>query len=536
MKKIFLPIVVCLATAFNANAVDAGNANIYASGLKVLNGGSDVQFVLNAPGDVTVNFYKEGVTDAVYSISKTGLEKGTHTLSLTGVLPDAVKEGDQLSWEVVASAEAKTAWVGFSAKAAGLSEIPADQLMQYPYSVTVNKNPQSSTFGNIYMLNSTAKSGKATLEQGVYAYNSLLAMLNDDNGAYTGNIEWKSSFGASGSTYYANQPLSPFTIKTDEEGNIYLSEVRVENGSGGVYLMNSNDPFSEFTRVVKVNGTWIYDICVLGTGENKTLYALDETSKSIVKYELADLTNLPYTTSETFCDLSSTGLQHDGSRYMCPDKKGGLWIIQRNRDETETNGSFKLLHVNKSGNLTNFSKVEISETAKTIADGVVLLDYNSSYGTKYSNTYSRHMIGMDCNSDGTKLAIGVYAAVGIYDIKFDEDGSIVSIKKSVNSIEKGESSLNHAVMSVAFDVADNLYVADWSDYFQAYAMPKAENKYTTPANERVTVSKEMTGVESTIVDENAPVEYFNMQGVKVNAPENGIFIKKQAGKTSKVIL
>ena len=46
----------------------------------------------------------------------------------------------------------------------------------------------------------------------------------------------------------------------------------------------------------------------------------------------------------------------------------------------------------------------------------------------------------------------------------------------------------------------------------------------------------VSGVEENIADENAPVEYFNMQGVKVENPENGIFIRKQGSKTAKVVL
>lgn len=37
-------------------------------------------------------------------------------------------------------------------------------------------------------------------------------------------------------------------------------------------------------------------------------------------------------------------------------------------------------------------------------------------------------------------------------------------------------------------------------------------------------------------DDNAPVEYYNLQGVKVANPENGIFIKKQGSKATKVVL
>ena len=45
-----------------------------------------------------------------------------------------------------------------------------------------------------------------------------------------------------------------------------------------------------------------------------------------------------------------------------------------------------------------------------------------------------------------------------------------------------------------------------------------------------------TAIESVAVDANAPVEYYNLQGVKVANPENGLFIKKQGNKATKVIL
>ena len=42
------------------------------------------------------------------------------------------------------------------------------------------------------------------------------------------------------------------------------------------------------------------------------------------------------------------------------------------------------------------------------------------------------------------------------------------------------------------------------------------------------------GVEGVVVDEsNAPEEYYNLQGLKVAKPSNGIFIKVQGGKVSK---
>lgn len=44
------------------------------------------------------------------------------------------------------------------------------------------------------------------------------------------------------------------------------------------------------------------------------------------------------------------------------------------------------------------------------------------------------------------------------------------------------------------------------------------------------------GVESIVADENAPVEYFNLQGVKVENPENGLYIRRQGSKVEKVVI
>ncbi|MDE7444030.1 MAG: chitobiase/beta-hexosaminidase C-terminal domain-containing protein [Muribaculaceae bacterium] len=51
--------------------------------------------------------------------------------------------------------------------------------------------------------------------------------------------------------------------------------------------------------------------------------------------------------------------------------------------------------------------------------------------------------------------------------------------------------------------------------------------------------KEGSGVDSIeagVVDENAPVEYYNLQGVRVENPSNGIFIKRQGAKATKVLV
>ncbi len=50
----------------------------------------------------------------------------------------------------------------------------------------------------------------------------------------------------------------------------------------------------------------------------------------------------------------------------------------------------------------------------------------------------------------------------------------------------------------------------------------------------VTGTKNTEGVADEIVDENAPAVYYNLQGVRVDNPENGLYIKVQGKKSSKV--
>lgn len=56
------------------------------------------------------------------------------------------------------------------------------------------------------------------------------------------------------------------------------------------------------------------------------------------------------------------------------------------------------------------------------------------------------------------------------------------------------------------------------------------------ARKTITLVDDYTvGVSNVNKDNNAPIEYYNLQGEKVENPQNGVFIKKQGGKTTKMI-
>ena len=66
------------------------------------------------------------------------------------------------------------------------------------------------------------------------------------------------------------------------------------------------------------------------------------------------------------------------------------------------------------------------------------------------------------------------------------------------------------------------------------------NKWDTTATRKASLNDvtipSTSAIEEIGTDANAPVEYYNLQGVRVVNPDNGIYIKRQGSKTTKVVL
>ena len=519
MKKLFLTMAAC-AAIFTANA----EANIYASSLKVTETG--VEFVLNAtPTEVNVNFYNgEGL---VKSIPVADAVKGKNSVSLTGVF-EGIAANTELTWEVVATAEANTGWQCFSAIIDGKDNVPEEQKMGYTNGVAVDNNPQNETFGRIYMLNGTTSNNDGRqLEVGIYAYNPDLTIINDGTKAFNGNVDWQNKINSNGIC------SSPNTLTADDNGNLYISDW--SDVHSGIWLVTPNNLAGEWQSLFEIgtddggkvynsNGEYVHGsitgVCVVGTGEDRVLYTVDEDYEggSILKYKIGDLTNLPITSAPTLVYKLSSNDKLVASRngYLTPDRKGGFWFAQRSSTTTSNRGYFNLLHFT--------------------ADGLMDWSIEDYYSTSTVAKALRQM-AFASNLDGSTLVFGLYSCIGVKNVTFNEDGTIKScIDGTSLASTNAQRKVSSTIMGAAFDVANNLFVADYSDYFQGYSFINNDNRYTTPANEALVVNDTMTGIADVAVDANAPVEYYNLQGVKVENPANGIFVKKQAGKATKVIL
>lgn len=81
------------------------------------------------------------------------------------------------------------------------------------------------------------------------------------------------------------------------------------------------------------------------------------------------------------------------------------------------------------------------------------------------------------------------------------------------------------VLAVHFQKIDETKAHVYQYHPKAYV---AKYTFAVPGDQ-------LTAIQEVGVDANAPVEYYNLQGVKVENPTNGIFIMKQGAKTTKIV-
>ena len=135
---------------------------------------------------------------------------------------------------------------------------------------------------------------------------------------------------------------------------------------------------------------------------------------------------------------------------------------------------------------------------------------------------------------GKQIAIASSSAnpmqITIYNIMWAADGTPNLFPETV--ITHGIGNVN----DIAWDLAGNLYaVSNAGELVRGFALPRTEAFTTKAAAKYAFTIDDPTAIEE-IEAENAPVEYYNLQGVKVENPEKGVFIKKQGKKAIKVVL
>ena len=188
--------------------------------------------------------------------------------------------------------------------------------------------------------------------------------------------------------------------------------------------------------------------------------------------------------------------------------------------------------------------IEADNTAK-IGSNSSNANTNGDRYLQYNGSYTRFACYTGTQNDPYLYAEMKY--IYICDETVAGDVEIISIVDSesaavtYSALETGEWALTRAENTYNKRYA---YVPSNGTYTITYQYTK-NDEVTTDVREFaadqevafITFSDDtITGIDGINADNNAPVEYFNMQGIRVANPENGLFIRRQGNKVEKIIL
>ena len=196
---------------------------IVAYDLNVVNNGGVYTFSYNANSDAkaaALVFYKDGVEAGRVVVD---VKKGANTFELAAdLLPGA--EGDVFTWALDLTGES-IANFGIIASDLSLDESSTSRLFN-----AVNTNPETETFGKIYVMHRAGSSSStAGQNSGIWEYDHNLAKQNTT--VYKGGL-----------TRFGN----PTRMSMDREGYLYIADWA--DGYSGIYLANTADMTQPFTQ------------------------------------------------------------------------------------------------------------------------------------------------------------------------------------------------------------------------------------------------------------------------------------------------
>ena len=140
--------------------------------------------------------------------------------------------------------------------------------------------------------------------------------------------------------------------------------------------------------------------------------------------------------------------------------------------------------------------------------------------------------GIAVSADGKLFAVDMQARIAIFDLAADEEGYPVMTYRTEFEVP------THTWAHMRFDAAGNLHAYYREGGYRVFALAEEAPKALTPAPADNVFLGTGTAVEGIAVDAAAPVEYFNLQGVRVNADNltPGIYVRRQGKVATKVIV
>lgn len=216
---------------------------------------------------------------------------------------------------------------------------------------------------------------------------------------------------------------------------------------------------------------------------------------------------------------------------MRPTNGSGMYNLSFNPQMLVCNGEMQTLAVSEidsDGNITKAQEVDCKVYAEYSAEeGALILANFANYGNL--NLFEVNV----ANSEATATRQGVVTLYLNQQGTLSAPGYLSSVPNDVTPVTftmeavDGKTSLKNQQSVVVIEANEAIGV-DKTSWWRILVNSEIILDFEIPG---------LTGISNvTVADENAPVEYYNLQGVRVANPESGLYIKRQGNKATKVLV
>ena len=510
-------------TADIARGTINGTANPFAYALKseVAENTLNISYSLNA--DATdVNIYVKDTEGNVVATSAEGAKaKGAYTAEIS--IAD-FEDGDY-TWEIEVEGAAKATIERFSSVS-----------FYHPSGLDVDNNPENASFGTLFIaegyttgITTGYVSAQADGSEGggLYMYNAAGEQILDKDGKsrfFSNDITCvgNGSVFKSSSAYYGADFAR---VRVAEDGRIFANRYNWDGhyllAAPSVEALVDGEGFTSLLAGKTMTDSLYYDEAgnllagpaqdfdVIGSGENTKLLAITRnvtaianatSENSALEYNIGTSMTLPTPSVYTPMDKLYT-ISYTRSINIEYDNLGGVWYCQYR--SAPTDGDPALVYVDANGVVQYFEG----------AGGAV-----------------RRNGAMSVSPDGKYLvAASAQGVLSVYKIIRDESGKV-----TLNEEHRLTHRMGNNLYDLAWGSAGNFYGSNASgELVDGYALPRAE-AFTTKAATKYGFTVGTSAISEVEAEEVevAPV-YYNLQGVQVENPSNGIYIVKRGNKVTK---
>ena len=468
-------------------AIVAYNLNVVADGANYV-----FSFDANAAAQAAeLVFYANNEEVGTIAID---VAKGKNNITVAAIeLPG--EQGQELTWAVKLDGGA-IANFGIIASEKSLIESSTSRLFN-----AVNTNPESETFGKIYIMHRAGSSTSANApKSGIWEYDYTLTKQNTE--VYKGGVE---KFG------------NPTRMSMDRDGYLYIADWA--DGNSGIYIANTADmtqPFTQFFAGTRESdgafnnggvytgsstpGCYVYD-----NGKEVKLFVYNEDAKGTLPKNGMAVYNIG---------------QEDGSILRYWETAPSAVYTLTGQANTEGNPW---------GTSHGFFVSQVREDGQNNS-GATSLKFYSNDGTEQmsaaSDEYKEIITGSNAggyvvSADESMLIFNDGAQQFlVFDITWEGDKPVLSLRYTIkHGIAK--------IRQMNWDYAGNIVCSGDAGIY-IVSLPKAENVTVVPAKKSLTVVVgELSGVENIFteatLDLNAPM--YDVLGRLVDKTYKGIVIQ-----------